>query len=260
MEAVFGMTPLSAAVLFFMVFLAGFVDASAGGGGIISLPAYIFTGMPAHFALGCNKLSSSAGTTLAVFKFWRSGAVDLRAALTAAAGSFVGSAMGTRLALMLSDQTIKTMLLIILPCAAVIILTKRNLGDVDRSYQIKGTKAAVLAALIGFFIGGYDGLFGPGTGTFAIIAFSVIMQYDLKTASGNAKLLNLASNYASFITFAMAGTIIYRIAVPAAVCGIAGNFLGAHFALTKGAKFIRPMLVTVIALILLKLLFEIVTK
>lgn len=260
MESLLGISGPTAAVLFFMVFLAGFVDASAGGGGIISLPAYIFTGMPAHCALGCNKLSSAAGTTLAVFKFWKHGAVDMRAALIAAAGSFAGSALGARLALMLSDQTVKTMLLVILPCAAVIILSKRNLGETDHSREVSDRKAAILSALIGFFIGGYDGLFGPGTGTFAIIAFSMMIGYDLKTASGNAKILNLASNYASLITFAAAGTVIYRIAIPAAVCGIAGNFLGAHCALTRGAKFIRPMLVVVIGLILLKLLFEIITK
>ena len=91
MAAGFEISTTSLILVCFLVFLAGFVDASAGGGGIISLPAYIFTGMPAHFALGCNKFSSSCGTTLAVFKFWRNGAVNLRAAAVAAFGSFLGS-------------------------------------------------------------------------------------------------------------------------------------------------------------------------
>lgn len=118
-------------------------------------------------------------------------------------------------------------------------------------------RAALLAFMIGLLIGGYDGLFGPGTGTFAIMAFSVLMGFDLRTASGNAKILNLASNYASLMTFAFAGTIIYGVALPAALCGIAGNYLGAHCALTKGARFIRPMMLTVLMMLVLKLLFDI---
>ena len=259
MAAGFDISTMSLILVCFLVFLAGFVDASAGGGGIISLPAHIFTGMPAHLALGCNKFSSSCGTTLAVFKFWRGGAVNLRAAAIAAVGSFIGSAVGAKTALMLSDQTIKTMLLIILPCAAVVIFLKRNLGDSDDSAQMGRDKAAAIAFMIGLLIGGYDGLFGPGTGTFAIMAFSSLMKFDLKTASGNAKILNLASNYASLITFAFAGTIMYGVAIPAAVCGIAGNYLGAHCALTKGARFIRPMMLAVLALLLLKLLWDILS-
>lgn len=257
MAAGFEISTTSLILVCFLVFLAGFVDASAGGGGIISLPAYIFTGMPAHFALGCNKFSSSCGTTLAVFKFWRNGAVNLRAAAVAAFGSFIGSTVGAKTALLLSDQMIKTMLIIILPCAAVIIFLKRDLGETDRSAGMERGHAALLAFMIGLLIGGYDGLFGPGTGTFAIMAFSVLMGFDLRTSSGNAKILNLASNYASLMTFAFAGTIIYGVALPAALCGIAGNYLGAHCALTKGARFIRPMMLTVLVMLVLKLLFDI---
>ena len=152
---------------------------------------------------------------------------------------------------------IKTMLIIILPCAAVIIFLKRDLGETDRSAGMERGRAALLAFMIGLLIGGYDGLFGPGTGTFAIMAFSVLMGFDLRTASGNAKILNLASNYASLMTFAFAGTIIYGVALPAALCGIAGNYLGAHCALTKGARFIRPMMLTVLMMLVLKLLFDI---
>jgi len=241
-----------------MVGFAGFVDAAAGGGGIISLPAYLFTGMPAHFAYGCNKFSGSCGTTLAVIQFWRHGAVDIKAALAAAAGSFIGSAIGSRIVLLLSDQFLKTVLLFVLPCATVMISIKRKFGDNNTSASIGKNKALALAFFIGLLIGGYDGLFGPGTGTFAIIAFSVIMKYDLKTASGNAKILNLASNYASIITFALAGTILYKVAVPAAICGIAGNYLGSSCALAKGAKFIRPMMMGVLTLLLGKIVFDLI--
>lgn len=241
-----------------MVGLAGFVDASAGGGGLISLPAYFFVGIPPHIALGTNKFSSSCGTLLAVVKFWRSGVVELRAAGLAAAGSFLGSAAGARIALYLSAQTIRTMLLIFLPCAAAIIFMNRRLGDENRSADLSRRRFSALAFAIGLLIGGYDGLIGPGTGTFAIIAFSLLMRFDLRSASGNAKILNIVSNITSLATFAAAGAINYRLALPAAACGIVGNYLGAACALRGGAKFIRPMMLAVLALMLFKLFFDVI--
>lgn len=258
MQGDFVITLPSLIFVCFLVGLAGFVDAAAGGGGLISLPAYIFTGMPVHFAMGCNKLSASCGTTLAVFKFWKDGALNIRTAVIAAVGSFTGSATGARIALMLSDHFLKTIMLFIIPCAAALIFLKRDLGDEDLSMFLGGKRSAVFAFAIGFFIGGYDGLVGPGTGTFAIIAFSVIMGYDLRTASGNSKMLNLASNYASLITFAAAGTIYYKVAIPAAVCGIIGNYMGSACALTKGSKFIKPMIVIVLTMLLGKMLIDII--
>ena len=241
----------------FMVFLAGFVDASAGGGGLIAIPAYLFTGMPAHCALGSNKLSSACGTTLSVIKFWRSGAVEPRSAAIAFAASFAGSALGAHIALLLSDAAIKTALLVILPCVALVVLFKRNFGEEGGAREVSKRRAALLSAVIGLLIGGYDGLFGPGTGTFAIIALSIRLGLVLKTSSGNAKILNLASNYASLITFLFADAVIFAVAVPAALCNMAGNYLGSRCALTKGARFIRPMMLCVLAMLMLKLLWDI---
>jgi len=246
------------AIIFICVLVgfAGFVDAAAGGGGTISLPAYMIGGVPAHLALGCNKFSGACGTTVAVLKFWKSGALDAKAAIIAAAGSFIGSTIGAWIALMLSEKTIKTMLLFILPAAAVIIMAKRNFGEEDFSAALSKIKYVTFSFMIGFLIGGYDGMFGPGTGTFAIIAFSMLMKYDLKTASGNAKILNLASNYASLLTFALAGEVAYKLVIPTAICGVIGNHFGAHCALTKGAKFIRPMMLFVLSLLLIKIAWD----
>ncbi len=241
----------------FMVFLAGFVDASAGSGGIIAIPAYLFTGMPAHCALGSNKLSSACGTTLSVIKFWRSGAVEPRSAAIAFAASFAGSALGAHIALLLSDDAIKKSLLVILPCVALVVLFKRNFGEEGRAREISRVSAALLSAVIGVLIGGYDGLFGPGTGTFAIIAFSMLLGLDLKTSSGNAKILNVASNYASLITFICADAVIFSIAIPAALCNMAGNYLGSRCALAKGARFIRPMMLCVLSMLMMKILWDV---
>lgn len=236
-----------------LVGLAGFVDASAGGGGIIALPAYVFTGMPAHFALGCNKFSSACGTTLSVVKFWKAGAVSIRSSLLAAFSSFIGSGIAASIVLTIPDHVIKTMLLIILPLAAIVIFLKKDMGEDDLSHSLSRRSAILLSLLIGFLIGGYDGMFGPGAGTFAIFAFSSIMKYDIKTASGNAKIVNLASNYASLFTFALAGTVYYQIAIPAAICNIIGNYIGAAHALKKGGRFIRPMMIIVLIFLLAKI-------
>ena len=239
-----------------MVGFAGFVDSAAGGGGLIAIPAYMAVGLPMHFVYGCNKLSSAVGTTFSTARFFRSGALELQVALAAAAASFAGSALASRAVLLLPDAALKLILLVMLPVAAVLILVRRDLAGPDRTALRTGRKKWLLAAGIGFFIGGYDGLIGPGTGTFAILAFCVLMGYDLRSASGNAKLLNLASNYALVITMVAAGKVLWAVALPAAVFGIAGHLLGSGMALKKGARFIRPMMLCVLALLLADLVVE----
>lgn len=250
---------LSLPMLLFLMLMtgfAGFVDSAAGGGGLISLPAYLFAGLPVHYTYGTNKFSAACGTTFATAQFFQKGAMNIRVGLLAAVGSFVGSALGSHIVLLLSDQVLRTMMLIILPVAAVLILWRRDLPDENRDDGTLNAKKAVLALAIGLGIGLYDGIFGPGTGTFAIIAFTSVLKFDLRTASGNAKVLNLASNYASLITYIGAGNVPFALAIPCAVCNILGAILGSHFALSKGGKFIRPMLLVVLVLLLGKMAMD----
>lgn len=242
--------------LMLMTGFAGFVDSAAGGGGLISLPAYLFSGMPVHLAYGTNKLSAACGTTFATVSFFRKGAMNVPVGLLAAAGSFAGSALGAHIVLLISDEVLRTMMFIILPVAAVLILWRRKLPDENRDDGTFTLRKAALALAIGLGIGLYDGLFGPGTGTFAIIAFTALMGFDLRTAGGNAKVLNLASNYASLITYLLSGMVVFSVGIPCAASGIAGNLLGSHFALKKGAGFIRPMILVVLVLLLGKLLSD----
>lgn len=245
-------------IICFFVFLAGFVDAAAGGGGLISLPAYIATGMPAHVAYGCNKFSSACGTTLASLRFFRNRAMDVQIALLAAVGSFAGSGGAARIVLMLDDAVLKRIVIIFLPVVALVIFLNRGYGETNQSDSISKRRKFLLALVIGLLIGFYDGMVGPGTGTFAIIVFSILMKYDLKTASGNAKILNLASNYASLITYALSGNILWTVAVPAAVCNVLGSYFGSGMALKKGAAFIRPMILVVMILLMIKIVSDIV--
>ena len=243
--------------LWFFVFLAGFVDSAAGGGGLISLPAYLFVGLPPHTAIGCNKFSSACGTTLSAARFFKNGAVDWQVAAISAVCSFVASYLGIRIALMINQETLKTVLVIVLPIVAVLLLFKRNFGAENQSADIPKKKAFILAACAGLVIGFYDGLIGPGTGTIAIIVFSAGMKYDLKTASGNAKVMNLASNYASLIAVITGNKAIYSIAITAAVFGIIGNYIGAGFAIKKGTAFIKPLMICVIVLLFGKLFYDV---
>lgn len=239
-----------------MIFLSGFVDSIAGGGGLISIPAYLSVGMPAHLALGCNKVSASVGTALAAGRYLMNGALDVKTSLISAVTSFAGASLGAQLALHIDEQRLKLILLVVLPFVAVFLLAKRTYGEENKAAAQNKWTAFFLALLIGFLIGGYDGLLGPGTGTFAIIAYCTLMHYDLKTASGNAKVLNLASNVSSAIAFAVAGSVLYKVALPAALCGIAGNYIGSGLAIKKGGRFIRPMMTVVIVLLLGKVAFD----
>ena len=231
-------SPVMMVFLVFMTGFAGFVDSAAGGGGLISLPAYLFAGLPPHYTYATNKFSAACGTTFATASFFKNGAMNVKVGILAAIGSFAGSALGAHIVLLLSDEVLKTTMFIILPIAAVIILWQRNLPDENRDDGTMNLKKVALA------------------GTFAIIAFSSLMKFDLRTANGNGKVLNLASNYASLFTYLMSGLVVFSIGIPCAISGIAGNLLGSHFALRKGAKFIRPMMLVVLVLLLGKLISD----
>lgn len=255
MEDLFMITAISLIVGF-----AGFVDAVAGGGGIISLPAYFLTGMPAHMCYGTNKFSATCGTTLAVATYFKHGAINIKVAAMAAAGSFIGSNIGSQIVLMLDDKVLKLMLVICMPVIAVIIFVKKIGGEEDRSYLLGSVRLMIYGFLVGLLVGGYDGIFGPGTGTIAAIAFTAFMHFDLKTATGNAKVLNLASNVGSVVTFWIAGTIDFRYAIPAGACNVVGAMIGSQMAVRKGSGFIRPVMICVIVLLIGKVAYDLAAE
>nr|WP_319489878.1 sulfite exporter TauE/SafE family protein [uncultured Caproiciproducens sp.] len=210
-----------------LIFLASFVDAVAGGGGLISLPAYYLTGMTSHFAIGSNKFSSCIGTMFSAGRFLKDGSFNMRVALTSAGFALVGSYAGARLTLILDDHFLRVTMLVLLPFAAFAILFSKKKGssDINTFGTVPARRAMILSAIIGLVLGMYDGFFGPGTGTFLIIAFTAFLGFDYKTACGNTKVVNLASNVAALVTFVAAGKIQYAVAAPAAVCSIAGHWI-----------------------------------
>jgi hypothetical protein len=232
------------AILCACVFCAGFVDAIAGGGGLLSLPAYFAVGLPAHAALATNKLSSSAGTATAVARYWRAGTVRIRLGLAAAGGAVVGAAIGARLALAIPAATIQSLILVVVPVVLVLFLLQDRLAP--SAGAPPPTAAAVRAALLGSGIGIYDGLFGPGTGTFLAIGFAWACGLDLLGAAANARLANLASNLGALAVFLLRGEVVFPLALWTAAAGICGNALGARLAVRRGARLIRPFMVVVL--------------
>jgi uncharacterized membrane protein YfcA len=232
-------------------------DAIAGGGGLISLPAYCLAGLPAHVCLGCNKFSSCSGTLFSAGRFLRSGNIHFKSASVAAAAALIGSFLGARLALFLNDHALRVAMLILLPAAAAFLFLRGRKGTDENTFsRLSPRRAVFLSAAVGFTIGAYDGFFGPGSGTLLILAFTAVLGFDLKTACGNTKAVNLASNLAALVTFLAAGTIQYRLAVPAAACSIAGHWIGSGLAIKKGAAFIRPVMLIVLVCLFSKLVFD----
>ncbi len=230
-----------------LCFFAGLVDAMAGGGGLISIPAYLAAGLPPHLAAGTNKLSAAIGTAASTARYMKSGHISLRAGLVAAALALPGSWLGTLLFNRMADKQILSMLSILLPIVAAVVLFRR--GALTPALTLPVRWLLPVCALTGLVIGFYDGLVGPGTGTFLILIFTLIVGMDAVSASGSAKVVNLASNVASLVTQLFAGHVLFALGLPAAACGLVGNLLGAKLAIRGGAKVIRWMLLMVLALL-----------
>ena len=243
-----------------LVFLAGFVDSVAGGGGIISLPAYLMAGLPAHLAAGTNKVVNGCGTLIATIKYFRNGKVRLLAAVSAVVGALIGSALGAQMASMIPERVLKGIMLAVLPCIAIFLVIRRDFGRDDAPpVRIKPRREVIVSLLIGLGVGCYDGLVGPGTGTFMIICFTAFLSLDLLTASGCSKAANLASNIGAAVVWILHGSVYWSLALPALICNILGNYFGAQYAIRGGSKKIRGMMFVVLGLLFAKMLYELVT-
>lgn len=243
-----------------LVFLAGFVDSVAGGGGLISLPAYLFVGLPVHIASGTNKVVNGVGTGVAAWRYFRSGKMDLRAAVWAAAGALGGAYVGARLALWCPEQILQGIMLVALPVVAVVLAVKKDFGKAEaeeKRWTVRQEHG--LSVLIGLAIGVYDGMIGPGTGTFMLMAFTLVLGMDLLTASGCSKVANLASNVASAAVWIAGGKVLWKLVLPAVVFAVLGNLCGARYAIRGGSEKVRSMIFVVLGLLFLKMLAELFT-
>ena len=236
-----------------LVFLASLVDSIGGGGGLISLPAYYLAGLPPTLAAGTNKLSACFGTLVASIRFGRGHRLLLRPALLAILGALPGAFIGAEILKRMDENTVRMIMLAGIPIMALVVAFKRT----PQAAPKEMTRLRYgLCFLTGLGCGFYDGFFGPGAGTLMIMMFTWAAGMDMVTASGTAKPVNLASNTAALFSFLLAGKVLFRLAVPAIFCSIAGGWLGSKLALRVGARLVRWVMLGVLVLLVSKLAYE----
>jgi len=236
-------------------FIASFIDSVVGGGGLISLPALLLTGLPPAMALGTNKMASVMGSCTSTLWFLRSGKINLHLIKFLFPLSFIGSALGVMAVQQIPSQFLKPLVVVMLIVVTVYTFTRKEWGDTS-TYQGMTKKAAYLSGLAAFSLGFYDGFFGPGTGSFLIFTFLMI-GFDFVVAAGNAKALNFASNIAAMITFIYFGSVNFYYAIPMGIAMILGAVAGSHLAIKKGAAYVRPLFLFMSVLMIGKQIWDV---
>ena len=245
---------LSAYVLLFFAGLgAGMVDAIAGGGGLITLPTLLSTGLPVPLALGTNKLGSVFGTASATWSFARRGAVDLRECVTGVLYTAAGAVAGAFTVRRLDPDLLARAIPWLLAVMVVYMMLRPQLGDTDRHHRME---RPAFYALFGLALGFYDGFFGPGVGSFWTIAFVTVLGHNFVKAAAHTKVMNLASNAASLAFFAASGAVMLLPGLALGAGQLLGARIGAHLAMTRGARFVRPIFLVMATLTIAKLVYQ----
>lgn len=239
-----------------MLFLAGFVDSIGGGGGLISLPAYMLAGLPAHTAIATNKFSSSCGTTLTTVRFIKNKLINYKLAAPSVLFAIIGSTIGAHISSMISETIMKQILIILLPVIALIVLNKRLFHDHGEHEIQLNAKTYITAILCSLFIGAYDGFYGPGTGTFLIIAFTLFTNMSIRSANAQAKVINLTSNLSALTVFLINGQVLIPLGIAAAIANMIGSYIGSGLVMKNSSKVVKPIIILVLILLLLKQLFN----
>jgi uncharacterized membrane protein YfcA len=244
--------PLILLALMGVGMLAGFVDAIAGGGGMITVPALLSAGLPPVAALATNKMQSMVGTGMAVFTYWRRGFVALRDLVPAIALTFAGSSLGAFIVSRVDVSLLNIAVPVALIAIALYFLFAPKLSDADKTARLP---FRFFVPLMGFAIGFYDGIFGPGTGAFFTVGFVVLFGLGLTRATGSTKALNFTSNLAALAVFIPGGHVVWPVALVMAAGQLIGAYIGARTGIRYGARVIRPLVVVVSIAMALKLLF-----
>lgn len=236
-----------------LCFLAGFVDSIGGGGGIISLPAFMLAGLPAHLAIGTNKVQSFLNTSMSTYRMWKNKKVVPLLALPTVAAAFAGSWIGAKLNLIVSERVLSYAMIVILPVVAVVVLSRKAFGGDEDTAPVFNLKTAVTLSAIAFTVGMYDGFYGPGTGTFLIIGFVVLGKLGVGYANGHAKVVNLTTSTASMIVYLLNGQAMIPLGLMAGLAAMAGSYIGSGLVLKNGARIVRPIIILVLILLVIKI-------
>ena len=238
-----------------LVFLASFVDSIAGGGGLISLPAYLLAGVPMHSAVATNKLSSATGTVISTWRLCKNKYVDWILVLPCIVMAVIGSGIGANISLHVSERVLKIILIPVVLVVAFYVMKKKDL-DKHSTVTISRKAQMIWWAASALVVGLYDGFYGPGTGTFLLLLFTGLGKMDLRTASGNMKVTNLSSNVSALAVFLINGRAILPLGLAASVFSIAGHYMGSGMVMKNGNKIVRPIILIVITLLFIKIAFD----
>lgn len=240
-----------------LIFIGGVIDAIGGGGGLITLPAFMIAGFPVHFAIGTNKVSSAMGTSIAFGRFIHDGYMPLKLSLFGVVFALSGSSLGARTALLISDYAFKILMLVILPVTAYYVFRSQNLlREETSSANIITTRTYIICILVAFFLGFYDGFYGPGAGTFMLLLMAGAAGLSVQKANGVTKAINFATNVAAITVYFMNGKVIWQMGVIAGLFSIAGNYIGARFFERGGAKAVRPVILMVLAIFFVRVIYD----
>lgn len=247
--------PLSAEIFLFLVsvaLIAGFIDAIAGGGGLLSVPALLAVGIPPVAALATNKVQSSMGTATACFAYARNGHIDFRAMRLPVLLTFLGAAGGALVVQIIEPSVLAAVVPVLLIAMSLYFLLSPRLGDIDGKQRVGIAVFAFVVGAIGF----YDGFFGPGAGSFYALSLVSLMGFGLVRATANTKLLNLTSNVAALLTMAVGGKMVWTLGLAMGGAAMIGGQLGSMAAMRFGGRLIRPLLVTISIALTVKLLAD----
>ncbi len=245
MEFLENITTMWIVIFIITGFIAGYIDSIAGGGGMIQVPILLYSGIPPVFVLATNKMASLFGTLMATIKYFLSKKISLKVVSIAIVPCLLASYIGSKLVMYISDYIIQWAILIAIPIALFFLLKRSK--DIKEENTKLTNKNIILATLpIGF----YDGILGPGTGTYMTISMKRFLHLDYIIATASTKPLNLATNIGSAIAFVMAGKVLWMIAIPMAVANMIGSYVGTHFAIKGGERFIKKVLIFVLLFML----------
>jgi uncharacterized protein len=241
--------------------VAGFIDAIVGGGGLVQTPILFMTfpNFSVATLLGTTKLPSFSGTAVSLYQYSKRVTIDWKLVGWIALAAFCSSFLGSRLVSLVSNQTFKPIILIALVVVAIYTYSKKNFGQKVEN-ELSFSDSLLRGISSGLIIGFYDGFIGPGTGSFLVLIFISLLGYDFMHASAHAKTVNLATNSASIIYFASTGNIIFELALPMAICNMAGGFIGTRFALLKGNQFIRLFFLFIVCATIIRFGYDIFFK
>lgn len=240
---------------------AGFIDAIVGGGGLVQTPVLFmaFPNLPVANLLGTTKIPSFSGTAVSVYQYAKRVSIEWKMILWVALAAFCSAMAGSRLVSLVSNQTFKPIILGALILVAIYTYSKKNFGQ-QKELLLTFNQTLLRGISAGLLIGFYDGFIGPGTGSFLVLIFISVLGQDFLHASAHAKIVNMATNLASIIYFAINGNILFELAIPMAACNMLGGFIGSKFALLKGNKFIRLFFLCVVCATIVRFGYDVLVK